>query len=194
MAEIELATIEWHRANYSSAADVALSAKEKINSVITQNPDDIGVHMNALVINTKAVNFLLLAMRNQEVSVPLQDAQTAASTILKLSPDNQFAKIFQTSIAMNKTKLDARMGRTESAIAEQRRLLARAREAIQPGNFRSYNYAARAAQNLSESFPDTPRVEACAALFESVDRFQAMAEYFDSARFESRQRAVECLD
>jgi|GEM_PF-1364393 len=172
MTEIELATIEWHRANYTDAADIALSAKEKISKVIAQNPDDIGVHMNAMVINAKAVNFLLLAKRDAEVSVPLTDGQTSLATILKLSPNNQFAKIFQTAIAMNKTKLDARMGRSEAAIAEQRRILATARAAIQPDNFRSYQYTARAAQNLSESFPAARRAEACSALLEAVNRFQ----------------------
>ncbi len=175
MAEIELATIEWHRANYVDAANIALSSREKIRIVVAQNPDDIGVQMNSLVINTKAANFLLLAYRNAEANLPLQDAQTAASTILKLSPDNQFAKFFQTALAMHKTKLDARMGRTEMAIAEQRRILASARKSVQPGNFRSYNYPARAAQNLSESFPIARRTEACTALFESVDRFYAIA-------------------
>jgi eukaryotic-like serine/threonine-protein kinase len=175
MAEIELATIEWFRANYSDAADIALSAKEKISRVIAQNPDDIGVHMNALVINAKSANFLLLAKRNSEVSAPLTDAQSSATTILKLSPDNQFAKIIRTGIALNRSKLDARLGRTELAIAEQRRILVKAREAIQPGNFRSFQHPARASLFLSESFPASRRVEACNALFEAVDRFQQMS-------------------
>jgi tetratricopeptide (TPR) repeat protein len=174
MVEIELGTIEWHRANYDEAARIALSARDKISRVITQNPDDIGVHMNAMVINAKLINFLLLAQRNAEVGAPLEDAEASATTILKLAPDNQFAKIFQSAIAVNKSKFDARMGRVDRAIAEQRRLLEKARAALQPDNYRSYLQTAKIALALSESFPPSRRAEACQALFEAVDLLQQM--------------------